>query len=54
MITKEVREWVQKVERGQYSYDDAMYEFMRFAPILTREEMKIIKGKIEAGCGMLH
>ena len=29
MITKEVREWMQKVERGQYSYDDAMYEFIR-------------------------
>ena len=23
MITKEVREWMQKVERGQYSYDEA-------------------------------
>ena len=47
MITKEVREWLQKVERGQYSYDDAMYEFMRFAPFLTKEEMKMIKCKIE-------
>lgn len=47
MITKEVREWLQKVERRQYSYDDAMYEFMRFSSFLTREEMKVIKAKLE-------
>ena len=40
MLTREVREWLQKIERRQYSYDDAMYEFLRFAPYLTREEMK--------------
>mgnify|MGYP007124399882 FL=1 len=47
MITKEVREWLQKVERRQYSYDDAMYEFIRFSSFLTREEMKMIKTKLE-------
>ena len=47
MITKEVREWMNKVERRQYSYDDAMDEFMRFAPYLTREELKMIKSKID-------
>ena len=47
MITREVREWMQKVERRQYSYDDAMYEFARFSAFLTREEMKMIKSKIE-------
>ena len=47
MLTKEVREWLQKVERKQYSYEDAIYEFMRFAPFLTREEMKMIKTKLE-------
>ena len=47
MITREVREWLQKVERRQYSYDDAMYELMRFSAFLTREEMKMIKSKIE-------
>lgn len=47
MITRDVREWLQKVERRQYSYDDAMYEFMRFSSFLTREEMKMIKHKIE-------
>ena len=47
MITREVREWQQKVERRQYSYDDAMYEFMRFSSFLTREEIKMIKAKLE-------
>lgn len=46
MITREVREWLQKVERRQYSYEDAMYEFMRFSSFLTREEMKMIKAKL--------
>lgn len=47
MITKEVREWMIKVERGQYSYNDAMEEFVRFASYLTREEMKMLKSKID-------
>ena len=48
MITRDVREWLQKVERRQYSYDDAIYEFMRFSSFLTREEMKMIKSKLES------
>ena len=47
MLTREVREWLEKVKRRQYSYEDAMYEFMRFSSFLTREEMKMIKTKIE-------
>lgn len=47
MLTREVREWMEKVQRRQYSYEDAMYEFMRFSSFLTREEMKMIKHKIE-------
>ena len=47
MLTREVREWLQKVERRQYSYDDAMSEFIRFSAFLTREEMKMIKSKLE-------
>ena len=50
MITKEVREWMQKVERGQYSYDDAMYEFIRFSSFLTREEIKMLKSRLESLC----
>jgi len=47
MLTREVREWLEKVERRQYSYDDAMYEFMRFASYLTREELKQLKIRLE-------
>lgn len=47
MMTREVREWLRKAERGQYSYDDAMYEFMRFSSFLTREEMKMIKARLD-------
>ena len=47
MLTREVREWLQKVERRQYSYDDAISEFIRFSAFLTREEMKMIKSKLE-------
>lgn len=47
MITREVREWLERVKRNQYSYEDAMQEFAHFAAYLTREEMKLIKTKIE-------
>ena len=47
MLTREIRQWLEKVERKQYSYDDAMYEFMRFSAYLTREEMIQLKKKIE-------
>lgn len=47
MLTPEVRQWIQKVERKQYSYEDAMYAFMQFAPYLTREELKQLKTRLE-------
>ena len=47
MLTKEVREWLDKVKRGQYSYEDTMSEFARFSRFLTVEEMKTIKHIIE-------
>jgi hypothetical protein len=47
MLTREVREWLRKVERGQYSYDDAIYEFIRLSSFLTREEIKSLKAKLE-------
>ena len=47
MITREVREWLDKVKRRQYSYEDAISEFARFSAFLTREEMKMLKSKIE-------
>ena len=47
MLTREVREWLDKVKRKQYPYEDAMYEFAQFSSYLTREEMVVIKKKIE-------
>lgn len=47
MLTREVREWLQKVERRQYSYEDAMLEFIRFSSYLTRDEMKLLKLRLE-------
>ena len=47
MLTQEVREWIKKVERRQYSYNDAMYEFMNFAKYLTKEELKQLKTRLE-------
>ena len=47
MLTREVREWLQKVERGQYSYEDAMYEFVRFSYFLTRAEINQLKSRLE-------
>ena len=47
MITREVREWLDKVKNKRYSYENAMYEFIRFSSFLTREEMKMIKSRIE-------
>lgn len=47
MLTKEVREWIQKVERGQYSYEDAMSELVRFSGYLTKEELIQIKRRLE-------
>lgn len=46
MLTREVREWLEKVERGQYFYNDAMSELIRFSSFLTREELKQIKSKL--------
>lgn len=47
MITKEVREWLNKVERRQYSYRDAMEEFIKISAFLTKEEINMLKRKIE-------
>lgn len=47
MITKEVSDWLKKVENKQYSHNDAVFQFLRFSPYLTREEMKFVKSKIE-------
>ena len=47
MLTREVREWLKKVERGQYSYESAISEFINFSAHLTREEMVQLKLKLK-------
>ena len=47
MLTQDVREWLQKIERKQYSYNDAIYELMLFAKYLTKEELIQLKKKLE-------
>ena len=46
MITKEVNEWIKKVECGMYKQEDVMYEFSHIAKYLTKEELLFIKRKL--------
>ena len=46
MITSDVNKWLEKVKRGQYSYEDAMIEFSNIAKYLTRQEIEHIKRKL--------
>ena len=47
MITREVREWLDKVKRNQYSYNDAMIQFSEFARFLSKEEILLLRKRIE-------
>ena len=46
MITKEINEWLKKVECGMYSPKDILYEFQRISKYLTIEELKQIQKKL--------
>lgn len=48
MITKEVNEWIKKVECGMYSDEDVMYEFSRISKYLTKDELIFIKRKLNS------
>ena len=48
MITREINEWIRKVECGMYSDDDILYEFSRIAKYLTKEELILIKRKLSS------
>jgi len=48
MITKEVNDWVKKVEKGNFSSWDIMEEFTRFAKYLTKEEIQQIKRRLDS------
>ncbi len=47
MITKEVNDWIKKVEQGNYSSWDIMEEFTKFHKYLTKEEIEQIKKRLE-------
>lgn len=46
MITKEVNEWIKKVECGNYSSWEIMEEFANIAKYLTKEEIEQIKKRL--------
>ncbi|RAI14878.1 MAG: hypothetical protein DKM22_06705 [Candidatus Melainabacteria bacterium] len=46
MITKEVNDFLKKIECGTYNSEDAVYEFSRIAKYLTKEELVMIKEKL--------
>jgi len=47
MITKEVNDWVKKVEKGNFSSWDIMEEFTQFAKFLTKDELQQIKKRLD-------
>lgn len=47
MITKEVNDWIRKVEQGRYSHETAMEEFVRISKYLTKEEVKQVLNRIK-------
>lgn len=47
MITKEVNNWIKKVEKGNYSSWDIMEEFVSMSKHMTKEEMKQLTKKLE-------
>ena len=46
MLTKEVNEWIKKVETKNYSTWDIMEEFAHFSKYLTTAEMVQIKKRL--------
>lgn len=46
MITKEVNDWIRRVENGNYTNADIMEEFVKFSRYLTKEEMIQIKRRL--------
>lgn len=48
MMTKEVNEWLRKVEQRNYSSWDIMEEFAQMSKYLTKEEIQQIKKRLES------
>ena len=47
MITKEVNDWIKRVEKGNYTSWDIMEEFAQFSKYLTKDEMKQILNRLK-------
>jgi len=45
-MTKEVNDWIRKVENGNYSSWEIMEEFAHFAKYLTKEEIQQIQNRL--------
>lgn len=48
MITKEVNEWIRKIEKGNYSSWDIMEEFAQMSKYLSEEDIKHIKKRLDS------
>lgn len=46
-MTKEVNDWIRKIETGNYSSWEIMEEFAKFHKYLTKEEVEQIKTRLE-------
>lgn len=46
MITKEVNDWIRRIENGNYTNADILEEFVKFSRYLTKEEMIQIKRRL--------
>lgn len=47
MITKEVNDWLRRVETTNCSQEDIMEEFSQMMRYLTKEEVMMIKKRLE-------
>ena len=47
MMTKEVNDWLRKVENGNYYSWEIMEEFTKFHKYLTKEEVEQIKNRLK-------
>ena len=48
MITKEVNNWIKKVEKGNYSSWDIMEEFAGMSKHMTKDELEQVIKRLES------
>ncbi len=46
MITKEVNDWIKKIECGNYTDTDILEELVKFSKYLTKDELIQIKNRL--------